>query len=192
MVYIVAAIGVDHSKTVLHLFSLSGILLAGSGCSWMQDNSMHHNNAAGSECGQGQLYSVFPTQPAEVSSVQDLFNFICSGPLINKLGLTPEAVAESVDKWLSYGLHLCRLFQLNELYLTEPQKVRLYHYYIPVFFWCDDQISQHRSLYKDGEDIPPLVVHHFYSNYPLFFGTLKFLYWVEFYWHLKRYICLQK
>ncbi|XP_034197239.1 D-glycerate 3-kinase, chloroplastic [Prunus dulcis] len=139
-------------------FSKSGILLAGSGCSWMQDNSMRHNNAAGSECGQGQLYSVFPTQPAEVSSVQDLFNFICSGPLINKLGLTPEAVAESVDKWLSYGLHLCRLFQLNELYLTEPQKVRLYHYYIPVFFWCDDQISQHRSLYKDGEDIPPLVI----------------------------------
>ncbi|KAM1412680.1 hypothetical protein EV2_025806 [Malus domestica] len=131
---------------------------SGSGCSWMQDNSMRHNNSAGSDCGEGPLYSVFPTKPAVVSSVQDLFKFICSGPLIDKLGLTPEAVAESIDKWLSYGLHLCRLFQLNELYLNEPQKVRLYHYYIPVFFWCEDQISQHRSLYKDGDDIPPLVI----------------------------------
>ncbi|CAN6570640.1 unnamed protein product [Malus baccata var. baccata] len=131
---------------------------SGSGCSWMQDNSMCHNNSAGSDCGEGPLYSVFPTKPAAVSSVQDLFKFICSGPLIDKLGLTPEAVAESIDKWLSYGLHLCRLFQLNELYLNEPQKVRLYHYYIPVFFWCEDQISQHRSLYKDGNDIPPLVI----------------------------------
>ncbi|CAN6700873.1 unnamed protein product [Malus baccata var. baccata] len=78
--------------------------------------------------------------------------------LIDKLGLTPEAVAESIDKWLAYGLHLCRLFQLIELYLNEPQKVRLYHYYIPVFFRCEDQISQHRSLYKDGEDIPCLFI----------------------------------
>ncbi|CAN6700875.1 unnamed protein product [Malus baccata var. baccata] len=118
---------------------------SGSGCSWMQDNSMHHKNSAGSECGEGPLYF-------------DLFKFICSGMLIDKLGLTPEAVAESIDKWLAYGLHLCRLFQLIELYLNEPQKVRLYHYYIPVFFRCEDQISQHRSLYKDGEDIPCLFI----------------------------------
>ncbi|TQD74102.1 hypothetical protein C1H46_040363 [Malus baccata] len=120
----------------------SWILLAGSGCSWMQDNSMHHKNSAGSECGEGML--------------------------IDKLGLTPEAVAESIDKWLAYGLHLCRLFQLIELYLNEPQKVRLYHYYIPVFFRCEDQISQHRSLYKDGDDIPCLFVYS------------KILYWICF------------
>ncbi|CAN6700872.1 unnamed protein product [Malus baccata var. baccata] len=42
---------------------------SGSGCSWMQDNSMHHKNSAGSECGEGPLYFVFPTKPVEVSSV---------------------------------------------------------------------------------------------------------------------------
>ncbi|KAK1578033.1 hypothetical protein Q3G72_027035 [Acer saccharum] len=47
---------------------------------------------------------------------------------------------------------------LNELYLTVPQKARFYHYHIPVFIWCEDQISQHMSEFKDGEDIPPLVV----------------------------------
>lgn len=78
---------------------------------------------------------------------------------MDKLGLTKEMVAESIDKWLAYGSYLSRLFQLNELYLTIPQKARFYHYYIPVFFWCEDQISQHRSMYKDGDEIPPLVVH---------------------------------
>ncbi|KAB1218609.1 D-glycerate 3-kinase, chloroplastic [Morella rubra] len=124
----------------------------------MQDDSMSSNAAASTNCRQGPLYSVFPTQPAAVSSVQDLFEFICSGPLLNKLDQTPEKVVESIDKWLAYGLHLCRLFQLNELYLTVPQKARFYHYYVPVFLWCEDQISQHRSMFKDGEDVPPLVI----------------------------------
>lgn len=135
------------------------ILSTGIGCSWMQDNSRCHNTASSNDCRQGPLYSVFPTKRAEISSVQDLFEFICSGPLINKLGLTPEKVTESIDKWIAYGSNLCRLFQLNELDLTVPQKVRLYHYYIPVFLWCEDQIYQHRSTFKDGEDIPPLVVY---------------------------------
>ncbi|KAH1066504.1 hypothetical protein J1N35_031491 [Gossypium stocksii] len=74
------------------------------------------------------------------------------------MGLTQEKVAESIDKWLFYGSKLCRLFQLDELYLTTPQKARFYHYYIPVFVWCEDQISQHASKFKDGEEIPPLVM----------------------------------
>ncbi|KAL6144757.1 hypothetical protein ACLB2K_055447 [Fragaria x ananassa] len=146
------------SWMILTSFCFSGTLAAGSGYSWIQDNSMHHNDVYGSECGEVPLHSVFPTKAAEVSSVEDLYEFISSGPFMNSLGLTPEGVAESIDKWLAYGLHLCRLFQLNELDLSFPQKVRLYHYYLPVFFWCEDQISQHRSQYKDGEDIPPLVI----------------------------------
>lgn len=78
--------------------------------------------------------------------------------MLYKIGLTPEKVAESIDKWLSYGRQLCRLFQLNELFLTEPQKVRLYHYYIPVFLWCESEIAQHQAKFKDKEDIPPLVI----------------------------------
>ncbi|KAL5576377.1 hypothetical protein UlMin_018076 [Ulmus minor] len=131
---------------------------SGSGCSWMQDTSMYQNSFASNESGDGLLYSVFPPQRAEVSSVQDLYEFICSGPLIEKLGLSVDSIAESIDKWLSYGVHLCRLFQLNELFLTEPQKIRLYHYYIPLFLWIEEQISQHMSEYKEGQDIPPLVV----------------------------------
>ncbi|KAM7475946.1 hypothetical protein LguiB_023189 [Lonicera macranthoides] len=106
----------------------------------------------------GLVHSAFPTVPAEVSSVKDLYEFICSGPLITKTGLTPEMVAESIDKWLEYGLRLCKLYQLNELYLTTPQKARIYHYYIPVFLWCEQKISHHTSMFKDAQDIPPLVI----------------------------------
>lgn len=114
--------------------------------------------AAGIEYRSRPLYSVFPTKPAQVSSVEDLYQFICSGPLLEKIGLTQEQVAESIDNWLLYGRYLCRLFQLNELYLTEPQKARIYHYYVPVFLWCEQQIAEHQSKFKDGEEIPPLVV----------------------------------
>ncbi|KAI6690003.1 hypothetical protein NL676_026831 [Syzygium grande] len=136
----------------------SGALPAATdGCSWMQGSSIHRQTG-GTRWRPKPVYSVFPTKPAQVSSVQDLFDFICSGPLFDKLGLNPERVAESLDKWLAYGLQLSRLFQLNELYLTVPQKARFYHYYIPVFLWCEDQIAQHYSKFKEGEDIPPLVI----------------------------------
>ncbi|EPS74469.1 hypothetical protein M569_00280, partial [Genlisea aurea] len=107
---------------------------------------------------QNPLNSMVPTRTAQVSSVEDLFGFICSGPLIERVGLTSDKVAESIDKWILCGSQLCRLFNINELFLTEPQKVRIYHYYIPVFLWCEQQVSHHRSKFKDGETITPLVI----------------------------------
>lgn len=152
----------------------------------MQESLTCHNASASNERQRGPLYSVFPAKAAEVSSVQDLYEFICSGPLLNRVGLTPDLIAESIDKWLAYGSHLCRLFQLNELYLNFNQKVRFYHYYIPVFMWCEDQISQHRSGYKEGEDIPPLVVRllcsSHYLNYTVTLCSVSI--WVLFYYYI--------
>lgn len=138
--------------------------------SWLQGTSKHY--AAISSNGRRPItpHSVFPTSPAAISSVQDLFDFICSGPLIEQLGLTPNIVSEGIDKWLQYGLSLCRLFKLNELNLTIPQKARIYHYYLPVFFWCEDQISLQKSKVKDGDGngIPPTVV----CVFPFIFSNL--------------------
>ncbi|KAJ8452020.1 hypothetical protein Cgig2_016601 [Carnegiea gigantea] len=131
---------------------------SGCRCSWMEVSATSHINVSTNGRRQSHVYSVAPTTPAETSSVQNLFKFICAGPLLDKVGLTPEKVANSIDKWLTSGSQLCRLFQLNELYLNEAQKVRIYHYYIPVFIWCEDQISRHASMFKDGEDVPPLVI----------------------------------
>lgn len=104
------------------------------------------------------VHSFFPTSPATVSSVYGLFEFICAGPLIKKLGFTEEKVAESIDKWILYGGYLCRLFQMDELILSIPEKARIYHYYIPVFLWCEEQVQSHRSKFNEGDEIPPLVI----------------------------------
>uniref|UniRef100_A0A1D1XKG3 D-glycerate 3-kinase, chloroplastic n=2 Tax=Anthurium amnicola TaxID=1678845 RepID=A0A1D1XKG3_9ARAE len=120
---------------------------------WLKEDS--------TECcsrGHLKLNAAFPTTPALVSSVVDLYDFICAGPLMKKLGHTPEKVAENIDGWLKCGVYVSKLFKLDELRLTIPQRARIYHYYIPVFLWCEDQVVRHRSTFKDGEEIPPLVV----------------------------------
>ena len=98
------------------------------------------------------------SSPALVASVQDLYDFIYSGPLVDRIGYTDEKIAESIDRWLLAGARLARLFRLNELQLSEAEKARIYHFYIPVFLWCEDQVMEHRAKYNDGDDIPPLVV----------------------------------
>ncbi|KAK4754292.1 hypothetical protein SAY87_002396 [Trapa incisa] len=133
-------------------FPKSGILPAAHGFPWTQDSITHLPRR------QAPINSVFPKTSAQVSSVEDLFEFICSGPLMHKLGLTKEQVADSIDKWLAYGLYLCRLFKLNEVQLGVPEKIRFYQYYVPVFLWCEDQIAKHQAKFKDVEDAPPLVI----------------------------------
>ncbi|CAN4086805.1 unnamed protein product [Withania somnifera] len=105
------------SQMLPHLSNSSG-----SGYSWMQDKCASCDNFSSNGRKQGAFNAVSAKEQAQVSSVDDLYDFICSGPLINKIGLTPEKVAESVDKWIEYGLRLCRLFQLNQLALNEAQK----------------------------------------------------------------------
>jgi len=90
--------------------------------------------------------------------VQDLYDFIYIGPLVDRIGYTDEKIAESIDRWLLAGARLARLFRLDEVQLSEAEKARIYHFYIPVFLWCEDQVMEHRAKYNDGDDIPPLVV----------------------------------
>lgn len=104
------------------------------------------------------IQATSPSSSALVSSVSDLFSFICCGPLMEKLGYTAEKVGESIDKWILYGGYLCRLFQMNELTMSLPEKARIYHYYIPVYLWCEEQIELHRSKFGEGDEIVPLVI----------------------------------
>ncbi|XP_037413788.1 D-glycerate 3-kinase, chloroplastic-like [Triticum dicoccoides] len=98
------------------------------------------------------------SSPALISAVQDLYEFICSGPLVERIGYTRERIAESIDRWLWCGSQVSRLFRIDELRLTDAEKSRIYHFYIPVFLWCEDQVADHRSKYNEGDEIPPLVI----------------------------------
>lgn len=104
------------------------------------------------------VHCTVPSSPALISSVGDLFEFILSGPLIPKLGFDSDKVAESIDSWLRCGSQLCRLFRLQEFNLSVPEKARIYHYYVPVYIWCENLLLNHKSSFKEGDEIPPLVV----------------------------------
>jgi D-glycerate 3-kinase len=86
-------------------------------------------------------------------------SFACSGPLLAKTGYTKESVAETIDEWLALGVKLSRQLRFNEFALSMSEKVRVYHYYVPVFLWCKRELELHTSKYGEGEDsVPPLVV----------------------------------
>ncbi|KAI5073755.1 hypothetical protein GOP47_0011768 [Adiantum capillus-veneris] len=99
-----------------------------------------------------------PASAPILTPLSDLYDFICSGPLLSKAGLDPNAVKDSLDEWLELGLRLSRNLGFNELFLTPEEKIRVYHYYIPVFMWCKQQLAHHQAQFKEGEDVPALVM----------------------------------
>lgn len=40
---------------------------------------------------------------------------------------------------------------------SEIHRLRVYRYYLPVFFWVQQQLTQHKHKFQ-GKDTPPLVV----------------------------------
>eukprot|EP00252_Welwitschia_mirabilis_P015968 TRINITY_DN35400_c0_g1_i1.p1 TRINITY_DN35400_c0_g1~~TRINITY_DN35400_c0_g1_i1.p1 ORF type:complete len:335 (+),score=75.26 TRINITY_DN35400_c0_g1_i1:111-1115(+) len=88
---------------------------------------------------------------------EHLYDFICRGPLLEKVGSNPEDVTASLDLWTDTGVKLKELLGYGEI-LTEPQKARIYHYYVPVYVWCHRQLLQHRANFKDTEEVPPFVI----------------------------------
>ncbi|KAH7433411.1 hypothetical protein KP509_07G068000 [Ceratopteris richardii] len=99
-----------------------------------------------------------PSAPAAVTPLVDVYDFICNGPLLSKTGHTPDSVKESFDEWIELGLRLSRNLGFNELFLSPSEKIRIYHYYLPVFMWCKRQLTLHESQYKESEEIPALVI----------------------------------
>lgn len=42
--------------------------------------------------------------------------------------------------------------------ISQSEKVRIYHYYVPVYLWCNRELETHTSKFKLGEPVPALVV----------------------------------
>lgn len=91
-------------------------------------------------------------------TVTALQEFISQGPLLASCGVALDSIAQDMDRWLALGLRLAEQLKLDHDNLDEIQRKRLYHYYLPVYFWCLDQLAQHRVLHKDSPTIPALVI----------------------------------
>lgn len=105
------------------------------------------------------LPSTAVPEPTPVTS--DFFEFICEGPLLSKVGLDPDSVTSNIEEWIELGLRLSRQLGFNSLFLTLSERIRVYHYYIPVYMWCKKQLSRHRDQFEGNDDIPALVVSTF-------------------------------
>jgi D-glycerate 3-kinase len=90
-----------------------------------------------------------------------------SGPLLKKLGFSAEGVAQRIDEWLALGVKLSRQLRFDAYGLSHSEKVRVYHYYVPVFLWCKHELEMHTSKFKEGEEVPPLVVNFILLQFSL-------------------------
>ncbi|KAL1551460.1 glycerate 3-kinase [Salvia divinorum] len=70
---------------------------SGRRCSWIRDTSSFHGKIAGQERKEGMSLTALPTTTAQVSAVEDFYEYICSGPLLDRVSLSLDKVAESID-----------------------------------------------------------------------------------------------
>lgn len=87
-------------------------------------------------------------------------DFILSGPLLSKIGLSEGDILSSFDEWRSLGLALSRQLGFDIDHLSNAERIRVFHYYLPVFFWCRMQLEEHQLLRAQdpGAAISPLII----------------------------------
>ncbi|KAJ7564277.1 hypothetical protein O6H91_02G010900 [Diphasiastrum complanatum] len=121
----------------------------------ISEQSLNMSAAQKNEIGEADC-SAFASAPSSADS--NLYEFICQGHLFRKAGLSPESVAANLAEWQGLGLKLSQFLGFNPSECSASERQRIYHYYLPVFWWCKDQLSQHRSQFQNDEPIPALVV----------------------------------
>ncbi|KAK9915446.1 hypothetical protein WJX75_009273 [Coccomyxa subellipsoidea] len=92
----------------------------------------------------------------QVEDQSELSDYITSGPLLSICGLEHAAVLGNIDEWI-------RLVDVIGNYLQFPsrekwdavQRMRVYQYYLPVYFWCCQQMEKHR---RENGTQQPLVI----------------------------------
>jgi D-glycerate 3-kinase len=48
--------------------------------------------------------------------------------------------------------------RFNEFDFSLIEKIHIYHYYVPMFLWCKQELELHPLKYEKGEFIRPLMV----------------------------------
>ncbi|GAB4816968.1 hypothetical protein N2152v2_004014 [Parachlorella kessleri] len=89
-------------------------------------------------------------------------DFICKSPLLASCGFDRRTVEAEQALWESLGSQVLRNLNLPVAEgLTDAQKRRVFQYYLPVFFWCRQQLLQHKSASSQGNAaaaaVPPLA-----------------------------------
>ncbi|KAI3438644.1 hypothetical protein D9Q98_001066 [Chlorella vulgaris] len=101
------------------------------------------------------------TATPPLTDASELIDFICASPLLPSCGLTRSQVEEKVGQWADLGDQVITNLGMPPRQQLEPKdKRRIFQYYIPVFFWCQRQLQQHRAAAATESSTapPPLVL----------------------------------
>ena len=80
---------------------------------------------------------------------------IANGPLARKLGLSRDEVKSNLAWWSELGDLLCAHLEMDPKDLTDAATRRIYHYYLPVYYWVEKTVTAHK---KSAKAAAPLVV----------------------------------
>ncbi|BDA43365.1 D-glycerate 3-kinase, chloroplastic [Coccomyxa sp. Obi] len=91
----------------------------------------------------------------KVADHAEITEYIADGPLLPLCGLEQTAVLSNIDEWVRLGDVIINIlgFPPKEQ-LDSVQRMRVYQYYLPVYFWCCQQMEEHQ---KQGNQ-QPLVI----------------------------------
>ncbi|GBF88798.1 hypothetical protein Rsub_01699 [Raphidocelis subcapitata] len=113
---------------------------------------------AGEPCGRAASLIAHAGPPGSTAVQSDLLDFICAGPLLDACGLAPDAVAADFAAWERLGRRMAQQLGFDHDGMDDTQRLRVYHYYLPVYFWVDAQMRQHKQRHAGAGSAPPLVL----------------------------------
>lgn len=85
------------------------------------------------------------TDTLMTAEASEIAEYIATGPLLESCGLSAASVHSRAAEWLRLGQRMAVQLGFDHDHLDAVQKLRIYHYYLPVYFWCQGQLDAHRS-----------------------------------------------
>lgn len=92
------------------------------------------------------------------SSKDSFVKYICSGPLLKVCGITAEDVQRELETWERLGRRLAVQLKFDYANMDDIQRLRIYHYYLPVALWVHKQYQQHLQRHAGTTPPPAMVV----------------------------------
>lgn len=109
----------------------------------------------------GKVVSCLPVgQQCKEAVDISLADYICQGPLLRRAGIAESTVRENISDWQLLGEKLAKQLKFDADGLSDSEKLRIYHYYLPTFFWCRQQLQLHQSSspLTTGARASPLMI----------------------------------
>lgn len=104
------------------------------------------------------LISFFPPPPPPLGLVH-CTEFIAASPLLPSTGLSLDRISDDLPEWISLSKVLARSLGFDSEEdsdrWSKSQRSRVFHYYLPVFFWIRAQLEEKR---RSSSSTAPLVV----------------------------------